>query len=146
MATQDETAQMLFEIEQIRQLKARYFRFIDERNWKEYVTCFTEDYQFLWDDDPRIRVTGGAEYVKRASRLYPDDSPPTVHHGHNPEIEITGKGTAKGIWALGNHTGGGARYYEEYEKGSDGRWRIRKTLIVPQIPGTLAPEGFRGEP
>jgi hypothetical protein len=60
----------------------------------------------------------------------------TVHHGHMPEIEITGPDAARGVWAMfdyvefptsddGKRTGlrGYGHYMEEYVR-EDGEWRI----------------------
>ena len=60
----------------------------------------------------------------------------TVHHGHMPEIELTGPATATGIWALhdvctakGEVIFDGAGYYrDEYVK-YQGRWLIRATQL-----------------
>ena len=62
----------------------------------------------------------------------------TVHHGHMPEIEITGDDTATGIWAMFDYvefpaTESGERfglkgyghYIEEYVR-EDGAWRIKR--------------------
>ena len=40
--TPHETAQHLYEIEQIKQTKARYFRFLDTKQWTDWRTCFTD--------------------------------------------------------------------------------------------------------
>jgi hypothetical protein len=65
----------------------------------------------------------------------------TVHHGHMPEIELTGADTARGIWAMydyvewppktsGERVGlqGYGHYREEYVR-EDGRWRIQKLRL-----------------
>jgi hypothetical protein len=64
----------------------------------------------------------------------------TCHHGHMPEIEITGDGTARGIWAMfdyvewdeqdGARVGlqGYGHYREEYKR-EDGEWRIARTRL-----------------
>jgi hypothetical protein len=59
----------------------------------------------------------------------------TVHHGHTPEITITGADTATGIWAmmdivkLGAGFRGYGHYHEEYIKQA-GRWRIRRLKLT----------------
>ena len=55
----------------------------------------------------------------------------SVHHGHMPEIELTGADTASGIWALedynvwedGSQNHGWGHYLETYVKRDD-RWQI----------------------
>jgi hypothetical protein len=59
----------------------------------------------------------------------------TVHHGHMPEIAITGADTATGIWSmvdvvrLGAGFRGYGHYHEEYVKQA-GRWRIRRLRLT----------------
>jgi hypothetical protein len=66
----------------------------------------------------------------------------TVHHGHMPEIEITGPDTARGTWAMfdyvewprsesGERIGltGYGHYLEEYIR-EDGEWRIARTHLA----------------
>ena len=50
-------AEQLWEIEQIKQLKARYFRYLDTKQWAKYRAIFTED-ALIWtssteSDEPR---------------------------------------------------------------------------------------------
>jgi hypothetical protein len=64
----------------------------------------------------------------------------TVHHGHMPEIEITGSDTARGMWAMfdyvewpeqdGRRIGlkGYGHYVEEYVR-EDGDWRIARSRL-----------------
>jgi hypothetical protein len=64
-----------------------------------------------------------------------------VHHGHTPEIEITGKATARGIWAMIDYATlpavdgrrptvrGSGHYHEEYVK-QDDRWRIARLVLT----------------
>ena len=37
------TVQMLWDIEQIKQLKARYFRLLDAKDWDAFAELFTDD-------------------------------------------------------------------------------------------------------
>jgi len=43
----------LTEIEAIKQLKARYFRFLDAKQWTDWHTCFTDDLHFFMGQDPQ---------------------------------------------------------------------------------------------
>ena len=63
-----------------------------------------------------------------------------MHHGHHPEIEITGETTARGTWGLYNYlidrqNNRGQRiagiYQDEYIK-ENGRWKI-KSIACNQI-------------
>src|SRR5262249_27720878 len=78
----------------------------------------------------------------------------TVHHSHMPEIELTSATTAKGIWAMFDWVDwsktatpertlqGYGHYLEEYEKGADGRWRIKRIRLtrLPMDHPTPAPQ------
>ena len=130
--------QDLVEIEQIKQLKARYFRLMDTRQWDEWRECFAEDVQVrieLGRGDPDDVKTGRDEFVESVSLVL--EPTRTVHHGHMPEIELTGKDTARGIWAMYDYvTWGGdndlkgyGHYHETYTK-RDSRWRIQSMHLT----------------
>ena len=134
------------EIEAIKRLKARYFRCMDTKNWKEWRKVFTDDV------DVRVDVTvstggkkavtpplpkGGDAFVAYMSKYLAGIS--TVHHGHMPEITLTGKDTAAGIWSMEDIVGfpdgqtmkGYGHYHEQYCK-QDGEWRIA-TLHITRL-------------
>jgi hypothetical protein len=139
----------LADIEAIRQLKARYFRHIDCREWDDFEALFTPDATLDGGNGTRH----GAHEIRATveSRL---DGVETVHHGHTPEITIGRDGTAEGIWAMEDrlvwtgqsaergepvgYTGAG-HYRERYVRGDDGAWRIasvRLTRLMTQpLPG-----------
>lgn len=132
------------DIEAIRQLKARYFRFVDTKQWAELRNLFTGDARFEFPglgnfDSPEAGVGAIKQALGEAT---------TVHHGHMPEIEISGD-TASGIWAMddlvvrgddaspipgypaefqpGLH--GYGHYHETYRREGDG-WRIASLKLV----------------
>jgi ketosteroid isomerase-like protein len=123
------------DIEAIKQLKARYFRLMDTKDWDGLARVFT--------DDVTIDVTaegGGVtntldQYLPTLQTLIGDVI--TVHHGHTPEIELTSTTTATGIWALedqlwwpdGTHMHGFGHYHETYSK-AGGEWRIQSMTIT----------------
>ena len=129
----------LVEIEAIKQLKARYFRLLDQKRWEEWGQVFTEDAELdTTQETPAARATGRAAIVAMVSLAVGDAV--TVHHGHMPEIELQGVGRARGIWAMEDHlefpgdppplvVHGRGHYLEEYEKGEDGAWRIRSLTL-----------------
>ena len=131
------TFEDLVEIEQIKQLKARYFRLMDQKRWDEFAELFTEDCAQSWQPAPGEVAEGGQG--REGVVAYIRDSLAgmrSTHHGHMPEIEITGPGTATAIWALhdyctanGEVVFDGAGYYrDEYEK-RNGRWLIHRTFL-----------------
>lgn len=125
--------QRLADIEAIKQLKARYFRLMDQKNWDDWAMVFAQDAHLVVpeggvDERGRAAVVASVSGVLEGVR--------TVHHGHMPEIEITGVDTARGTWAMfdyvefppnanGERLGlqGFGHYTEQYVR-EDGEWRI----------------------
>ena len=87
-------------IEAIRQLKARYFRLMDEKRWDEWADVFTDDAVIVTTDDaPGMEpIIGGAAFVAFLSPIL--EGVITCHHGHMPEIELLSHDRARGIWAM----------------------------------------------
>jgi uncharacterized protein (TIGR02246 family) len=122
------------EIEAIKQLKARYFRLMDTKQWDQWADVFTEDAVVAASPRPDETFRGRAEIVRSVSRALRDGV--TVHHGHMPEIALTGPDTATGIWAMYDFVDlpelvlhGWGHYHEEYVK-QDGAWRIRNLRLT----------------
>jgi len=131
---------MTDDIEAIRQLKARYFRLMDTKDWDGLAQVFTADVEIDVRGEGGGVTNGVAEYIPflRANIEHVI----TVHHGHMPEIELTSPTTAKGVWALEDqlwwpeggplkHMHGFGHYHETYEKTDDG-WRI-KTMTITRL-------------
>lgn len=117
------------DLEEIKKLKARYFRGLDTKDWDLYGAVFAED--VVVD----LSVAGGEAYHGReAFMAYARGLKlvQSVHQGHMPEIDLTSDTTATGIWSFedynlwedGSQNHGWGHYLETYEK-SDGRWRIK---------------------
>ena len=144
----------LVAIEDIKQLKARYFRAVDQKDRALLRSVFTEDAVVDYRGaatDPSTGVNAipvssekpihGVDAIAETVMLAVKNVV-SVHHGVMPEIEITGKTTANGIWPMVDRLrfdSGGAvaelvgygYYYETYEK-IDGMWKI-KTLRLPRL-------------
>ena len=131
---------MTDDIEDIKQLKARYFRMMDTKDWNGLAQVFTEDVEI------DVRGEGGgvtksvADYIPFLRAAVEDVI--TVHHGHMPEIQLTSPTTAVGIWALEDqlwwpegapikYMHGFGHYHETYEKRDSG-WRI-KTMTITRL-------------
>lgn len=131
----------LWAIEQIKQLKARYFRFTDLRLTDDFFGVFTEDLVWTWlDTDANTLAEFGS---RQAFRDYMDSikesrmSGFSVHQGFLPEIEILDEDNARGIWAMQDyinnpgdkHFMGYGHYLEEYRRCDDGEWRISRCTV-----------------
>lgn len=126
-----DAAAMLYEFELLKQLKAKYLRALDQKDWAGYRACFTDDVKHYTDD--RLVFGSPEEWVSKLSVTFQDVV--SVHQVHSPELELTGERTAKGIWPMFDWVDfkknperslqGYGWYYEDYEKGSDGKWRIK---------------------
>jgi len=141
------TPRQLWDIEQIKQLKARYFRFLDTKNWAAFAELFTEDcVHHLPQEAPTPSVTNEDYFRSLKEQL---GHGVTTHHGHTPEITLRSATEAEGIWAMFDYvqvtTPGGpvsikgyGHYLETYRKGDDGRWRISSKrnvrLRLDQVP------------
>jgi hypothetical protein len=128
------TPEQLVEIEQIKQLKARYFRLMDTKQWPEWTQVFTEDAVLQWGPKDDNVFRGRDEIVKGVSHVLREAT--TCHHGHMPEIELTGADRARGIWAMYDYVEspqfvlhGFGHYHEEYRK-ADGAWRIARLKLT----------------
>lgn len=135
---------MTDELEAIRQLKARYCRFLDTKDVEAWRSVFSTDVVVLLD---MAVSTGGADPTTAPPLEGVDNFVPTVmsglegvatmHHCHTPEITITSATTATGIWAMedllifpdGRELRGAGHYYETYEK-QDGAWRIKSLHLT----------------
>ena len=119
---------VLADIEAIRRLKARYFRFLDTKDWTAFRTVFTDDAEIDVSADGAGVVHGAAAIVAAISGAL--DGATTVHQGTNPEIEVDGD-EASGVWAMTDHLEfpdgaqlrGAGHYHERYRR-VDGEWRI----------------------
>jgi ketosteroid isomerase-like protein len=125
-------------IEEIRRLKARYFRCVDTKAWDEFAELFTDDVVIEFAESTSGARTK-AEFVAAARRHFVGAV--SVHHGHEPEIEILDECRATAIWPMYDlvevpaessyvsHTGWG-HYTESYRREADGRWRISASRLT----------------
>ncbi len=127
--------QRLVDIEEIRQLKARYFRFLDTKDWDAFGALFTDDASMEADG---VVQEGRAAILRFLPKVL--DGVITTHHGHTSEITITGRDTATGIWAMFDYLiwpgegppkglKGYGHYHEEYVRETGG-WRIHRLVLT----------------
>jgi len=91
------------DVETIKQLKYRYWRHLDLKQWDELADCFAEGASVSYGEGRYHFEGAGAIMRFLRESLARESGSVTVHHGHHPEIELTGETTAKGTWALYNY-------------------------------------------
>jgi hypothetical protein len=140
-----DTVERLEAIDEIKQLKARYFRCMDMKDWDGFAAVFAPDArmdvsgELSGDVADDSGVTTGDREITAFVRKSIDDVT-TVHHGHTAEIDVTSPSNAAGVWAMEDHLWwperspiismhGYGHYHETYEK-SQGRWRIKSTTLT----------------
>lgn len=124
------------DIEAIKQLKARYFRTMDTKDWDGMRAVFTDGVVMDTTESGGGVLAGADDFLAFLREALGEAV--TVHHGHMPEIEVTSPTTATGIWALedlirwpdGTDLRGYGHYHETYEKGDDGAWRIASSRLT----------------
>ena len=134
------------DLEAIKQLKARYCRTMDTKDWSAMRQVFTDGVTMDTTESGGGVVTGADDFMAFLENAI--GSVVTVHHCHTPEIELTSAGTATGIWAMedmlrfptGMELHGFGHYHETYEK-HDGAWRIASSKLTRlRMDLTAAPE------
>lgn len=127
----------LLAIEDIKRLKAKYCRVMDEKNWHEWHDVFTPDGVMLVPEvEEQPAIVGVDAIIAFIIPLL--GSAITVHHLHAPEIEVLSDTEATGTWALDDNLWwpedspstfgwtslrGAGHYREKYRKTAVG-WRI----------------------
>jgi hypothetical protein len=130
----------LVALEEIRRLKYRYLRSVDQKLWDDLGETLTPDavadYGTQVYGEPLV-LTGRDEIVafmrdKLGAGLT------TVHMASQPEIDIDGD-RAAGTWCFEDTVisaehkimiHGAAFYEDSYERGEDGAWRISRTGYI----------------
>lgn len=129
------TVQQLSDLEDIRTLKHRYFRGIDTADMELLATLFTADIGVDYRGGTyRVRLEGRDNMLEFLANSFHSGAV-AMHHGHMPEITLTGEDSADGLWYLEDifinverqsHTIGSAIYRDQYRR-EDGRWKIART-------------------
>ena len=135
--SEDAVLQRLLDIEAIKQLKARYFRSMDRKQWDDFGQVFARD-AVLEVPEVDLVVNGREAIVAFVSGAV--GAAQTVHHGHMPEIELTGSDSARGTWAMFDYVEwdssdadrvglyGYGHYLEEYIR-EDDEWHISRSRL-----------------
>jgi hypothetical protein len=123
------------DIEAIKQLKARYCRTLDTKEWAAYRELFTDDVTVDTTDSGGSAITGADEFLAFLTETLRDVV--TVHHCHTPEIVVPAPGQASGVWAMedmlrwpdGSELHGYGHYHETYRNDGKG-WRIASSRLT----------------
>jgi hypothetical protein len=134
----------LIAIEEIRKLKARYFRLMDYREWDGFRRLFAKDAVMDMSaagsnpDEPDLVSHGADAIVAFIQRVL--DGVTTVHHGHMPEIEIESATAATGLWTMEDELwypetsswrwAHGYGLYNERYIVEDGEWKIERIELT----------------
>ena len=121
-------------IELIKQLKARYFRALDSKDWTLIKSCLSADCIARYDGG-KYSFNGSNEIVGFFSSYMNNPKLIFMHHGHHPEITIHNDNQAEGIWYLqdivinleNNTTLRGAGFYHDKYVRHEGQWLISET-------------------
>ncbi len=137
-------AERFLAIEEIKQVKARYFRCMDTKDWAGFEAVFapdaSADYTPPGGNSAEWSASGRANIVAFVRRMV--EQAITVHHGHMPEVEVTSPTTGHAVFAMEDliwwpegarrrTLHGWGHYRETYEK-IDGKWQI-KTLRMTRL-------------
>lgn len=128
-------AAALLEIEAIKQVKARYCRYLDTKEWDAWRSLFTDDFRSDTAQAGGKVIVGADEFVAFTRRSLGDRA--TVHQVHAPEIELTSPTTARAVWALedvvrlapGVNLRGYGHYRESYAL-VGGQWLITASTLT----------------
>ncbi len=121
-------------IEAIKQLKYRYFRFLDSKKWDEMAACFTSDAR-SWYDSGKYSFEGVDAIMAFLRDSLSDPDVISLHQGHHPEISIIDADRATGYWYLEDRIFftkqkmmlWGAAFYEDEYRLVGGDWKIAST-------------------
>jgi len=157
--------QELLDYKDIVELKARFGRLADVKDWEGFKDCFAPDATF---DLGMGQLMQGAETYAYAVRDMLEGAT-SLHRFSMPEITFHGPDEASGIWVLHDYnewqpdpvTGercgynGHGREYETYRRFDGGwkitSWRLRYDRLDPlprePLPGSIlgGPDGLRDQ-
>lgn len=131
----------LLAIEEIRALKARYFRYVDSHDWDGFRGILAHDVVFAAPKPPCQEFEASGMFAQTQDIVGADavlawvstslEHIHSAHIGYMPEIEILSADEARAIWGMEDILRGprihahGYGYYRETYVRQGGAWRIR---------------------
>jgi hypothetical protein len=146
--------QELVAVEEIKRLKARYCRHLDDESWDGFGSVFWADATF---ETEGMRFDDAETFVAGIVRHHAVAKVRTVHRCCMPEIELRSSHEATGIWAMHDYVDrvwaddgrreafhGWGHYHEAYRREGEGApWRIASMrltrLRIDPVPDELLP-------
>ncbi|MEA1958998.1 MAG: nuclear transport factor 2 family protein [Chloroflexota bacterium] len=138
----EKRVQELEDIEAIKRLKGKYIRCVDRKLWQGLEECFVEDAEAHYGDN--------MDYIGRNAILdflkgsLVEGVITSSHECHTPEIEITGDGTARGIWKFHDYIVlqqkpimAGWAYYDDVYIKVNGKWKIKVVSYTRDYQETI---------
>ncbi|MFE5700702.1 nuclear transport factor 2 family protein [Rhodococcus koreensis] len=124
-------------IEDIKKLKARYFRLLDQHKWDDFAELFSSTLVVEIAESTSGPKDRDSFVASVRAHL---DNAVTVHQGHTPEITIIDADRASGIWAMFDlveppassnfpRLTGYGHYLENYVR-ENGEWRISRLELT----------------
>ncbi|MDG2004446.1 MAG: nuclear transport factor 2 family protein [Novosphingobium sp.] len=137
-------------IEEIRALKARYYRLMDTKQWEELKSVFASDMKVVTPEG-KVYTEGGDTYAAALRNSL--ENAVSCHQNLGGEIEIGGPDNASAIWAMQDvieweeaHPNmgwksilGRGHYHETYCK-EGGAWCIATLMLTRLRLDTVMPE------
>ena len=128
------------DVREISQLKYRYLRTLDSKDWDGFADCFvpeaTGDYNGLVFDDRAALVAYMRENL--------GEGLVTMHQAHHPEIEVDGDTatarcyfTVLQVTAQGLHPILAGEYHDRFRR-VDGKWQFAERTFAPKLMGDLS--------
>jgi hypothetical protein len=145
-----DTLAKLMAIEEIKQLKARYFRLMDTRDFDAMTEVFCREAEFdatealgfmpvggTWQGERGAYLRGREEIMSFIRASFENST--SVHHGHCHEVTIDSETEAHGVIAMEDYIRGldrttkrlhAAGHYHERYRFEDGAWRIAHARLT----------------
>lgn len=140
-----ELVEKLWAIDQIRNLKARYFRLMDTKDWEGLRNVFCDDAVFDCRTAMSLTPDGGEDWYAEGGDAIVEFIKGVVqpirctHHGHCHEVTIDGPDDAHGVIAMEDKlwtadrsqliVHGTGHYHETYKR-VNGEWKIATSRIT----------------